>query len=326
MAIKLFQKNSKTQKTNQNTEDSTKKGDWKYLALHDEMTHLYNKRGYEEILKDISPPIAIIYLDINNLKQTNDTLGHEKGNLLIKTCAKTIGELFPENACRVGGDEFIVLSNDIDAVEDTLLELKSRLEYYTHSDNQGIIYSIATGYQVCKEEENLQTAISSAEKKMYEDKQRQKEGDKPPVPDSVEDYNALLSKEQQSLKMRVTENHEEVAEETIENAIDAIKEEDDDIEAIFITNKTFDYLFIFTDTSLFYQMVDKMNCNMDFSYLYVLYRGGPRYYGVDEYTSEITHLFEAIGKALQSRQIRTPQDLTKIEGINIFKEIHADFF
>lgn len=322
MPFQILQKKGK-EKTNE------RQNDWKYLALHDEMTHLYNKRGYEEILKTIIPPVYIIYFDINSLKQTNDILGHEKGNILIKTCAKMIGDSFPDNACRTGGDEFIIfdkISKSDDEIQEKILQIKSYLDYYTENDNQGIIYSIASGYAFCDDADEISLTIEEAEKRMYEDKQKIKAGDNnQETPDSLEEYNELLTNEQQQLKERIAENHEEVAEETIENAICAIKEKDEDIEAIFITNKTFDYLFIFTDTSLFYQMTDKMNYNMDFSYLYVLYRGGPRYYGVDEYTSEITHLFEDIGRALQSRQIRTSEDLAKINGINIFKEIHADF-
>lgn len=47
--------------------------------------------------------------DVNNLKMANDTLGHAAGNKLILATAEELTKLYPENAYRVGGDEFIVL-------------------------------------------------------------------------------------------------------------------------------------------------------------------------------------------------------------------------
>lgn len=140
---------------------------------------------------------------------------------------------------------------------------------------------------------------------------------------SKKEYNELLTKEQQGLKMKVASQHEEVLETSVERIMDILKEKDNEIQVILITNSTFDYLFIFTDTSNFYSMLQKTDCCIDFSYLYVLYADGPLYYGNDEYTSEITHLFQDISQALCTK-IRSREDLVKIKGINIFKEIYSD--
>lgn len=56
-------------------------------------------------------PVSLIMADCNYLKQTNDTLGHEYGDLLLKRVAHSIVQAIPKRctAMRVGGDEFLIL-------------------------------------------------------------------------------------------------------------------------------------------------------------------------------------------------------------------------
>ena len=79
------------------------------------MTGLYNRRFYEEAIKNLDTktnlPISIIIGDVNDLKIVNDTLGHAKGDELLQKSAMIL-----KTACRkedvivrFGGDEFIIL-------------------------------------------------------------------------------------------------------------------------------------------------------------------------------------------------------------------------
>ena len=65
----------------------------------------------EKLLQEGTFPVSFIMADCNYLKRTNDTLGHEYGDLLLKGVAESIQAVLPEHAVamRVGGDEFLIL-------------------------------------------------------------------------------------------------------------------------------------------------------------------------------------------------------------------------
>jgi diguanylate cyclase (GGDEF)-like protein/PAS domain S-box-containing protein len=95
---------------------------YNYLAHHDELTGLPNRRYFQEILSKCidnrtseSQDMVLIFLDLDKLKMINDTFGHTKGDLLIKEAANILKECIGENdhVFRVGGDEFILLCFNI---------------------------------------------------------------------------------------------------------------------------------------------------------------------------------------------------------------------
>ena len=86
-----------------------------YLSYHDQLTGLYNRRFYEEELKRLDTkrnlPLTIVMADVNGLKLINDSLGHFKGDELLKTVAEvmTKGCRTDDIIARLGGDEFVIL-------------------------------------------------------------------------------------------------------------------------------------------------------------------------------------------------------------------------
>lgn len=142
---------------------------------------------------------------------------------------------------------------------------------------------------------------------------------------SEEEYRKLLSKDQLFLKENVSENHEPLEADTVSRLLLRLQSDISSVTGIFITDRDFDHLFIFQNAENFLNMARDMDGNIDFTYLYARTKGGPKYYGIDEYTSEITHLFEDIEKALESGSIRSKEDLQKIKNINIFQNIYTDF-
>ena len=87
-----------------------------YQANHDPLTDLANWRKF---LKELNSFIrdgankegAVIFLDLNNFKEINDTLGHANGDLLLKKLSKTLSQICNKNRflARYGGDEFLIL-------------------------------------------------------------------------------------------------------------------------------------------------------------------------------------------------------------------------
>lgn len=90
----------------------------KLQVQQDSLTKIYNaataRKLVEEYLKD-NENCAILVMDIDNFKMTNDRYGHLFGDSVIITAAKTLKNLFRTNDIvgRVGGDEFMVLMKDI---------------------------------------------------------------------------------------------------------------------------------------------------------------------------------------------------------------------
>ncbi|HEY3211005.1 MAG TPA: EAL domain-containing protein [Actinomycetota bacterium] len=93
-----------------------------FLAYHDRLTGLANRAMFEEIAEmglararrhDLA--IAVLYLDLDNFKMVNDTLGHAAGDDLLQQVAARLTEASRETdlVARLGGDEFLVLLADL---------------------------------------------------------------------------------------------------------------------------------------------------------------------------------------------------------------------
>lgn len=94
-----------------------------FLAYHDHLTGLANRKLLQEMLEpalararrnDLA--VALLFMDIDNFKQVNDTLGHDVGDLLLKQVTARLAEATRETdlVARQGGDEFLVMIPDIE--------------------------------------------------------------------------------------------------------------------------------------------------------------------------------------------------------------------
>ena len=90
----------------------------KSLSVTDELTGLYNKRFFNRQLnveiartRRTGEPFSLIFIDLDNFKIVNDTLGHTKGDeFLVRTCHQINSKIRPTDfACRFGGDEFAII-------------------------------------------------------------------------------------------------------------------------------------------------------------------------------------------------------------------------
>jgi diguanylate cyclase (GGDEF)-like protein/PAS domain S-box-containing protein len=93
-------------------------GQLQYLADHDPLTGLRNRRSFEEELRRqaarvarYGPAGALLVLDLDNFKQVNDTLGHNAGDELIVSMADLLRHTMRESdvVARLGGDEFAII-------------------------------------------------------------------------------------------------------------------------------------------------------------------------------------------------------------------------
>jgi diguanylate cyclase (GGDEF)-like protein len=103
-----------------------------HLAFHDALTNLPNRRLLiERLTKDIARSIhhahigALLFLDMDNFKTLNDSLGHQQGDELLKQLAERLDNCLREEdtASRLGGDEFVLLMPELADLEIEAIEL-----------------------------------------------------------------------------------------------------------------------------------------------------------------------------------------------------------
>lgn len=144
----------------------------------DELTGLLNRHAYEKqkkqmLLKPLSDDLTVIIFDVNCLKMTNDNIGHEAGDELIKGTAKCIVETFGlyGNCYRVGGDEFIVFANISDKELQEVAD-KFRESCTLWHGNKAKALSVSVGYADVAGNGglSLEELIKVADDRMYVDK------------------------------------------------------------------------------------------------------------------------------------------------------------
>ncbi|WP_157219825.1 putative bifunctional diguanylate cyclase/phosphodiesterase [Flavisphingomonas formosensis] len=119
-----------------------------WAAAHDPLTSLPNRTALREALehavewrKAVGGGFALLLLDVDELKRTNDTLGHDAGDALLRTFAERLAVIAPSDASigRLGGDEFAIVVPGIDsrgALEDCASRLLRGLrEPFTYDGN-----------------------------------------------------------------------------------------------------------------------------------------------------------------------------------------------
>ena len=101
-----------------------------YLALHDHLTGLANRRKLQDsvghaisIANRDGGIFFLMFIDLDNFKNVNDTMGHDAGDELLKIISVRLKECIRESdmLCRAGGDEFILMLNGVAKVEDAMI-------------------------------------------------------------------------------------------------------------------------------------------------------------------------------------------------------------
>ncbi|UWG98597.1 diguanylate cyclase [Dehalobacter sp. DCM] len=158
------------------SERKRKEDEISYIAYHDYLTGLYNRRFYEEELRrlDVSEnlPLTMIMGDVNGLKLINDSFGHLVGDELLKKVAEIIKASCRADdiIARFGGDEFVILLPETGAAEaDKIIERIHELS--AKEKINGIEISISFGHETkVNPSENIADIIKNAENSMYRDK------------------------------------------------------------------------------------------------------------------------------------------------------------
>ncbi|WP_055665285.1 sensor domain-containing diguanylate cyclase [Desnuesiella massiliensis] len=152
----------------------------KYMATHDELTNLYNRRSFKMLLENEIKQInsqaynsILVLIDLDDFKNINDTYGHNTGDKALVSFSKVlINNISKNDICaRMSGDEFVIIfrnSNEeqvrktLNQVRQTLLNEKIGSEVISFS------------YGFCNIDYNegltMDDMLSIADRNMYEDK------------------------------------------------------------------------------------------------------------------------------------------------------------
>ena len=108
-----------------------------FLALHDTLTQLPNRNYLKERLESITAlarrrnsAMAVLFIDLDNFKTVNDSVGHHVGDELLREIARRIAATVRDSdvVSRLGGDEFVVVLSEIGSSEDASLVAQKLLE------------------------------------------------------------------------------------------------------------------------------------------------------------------------------------------------------
>jgi len=156
------------------------------LSLRDELTSLYNRRGFyllaEQALRlaqRSKAPFSVLFVDLDNLKQINDTQGHGVGSVFLCEVAELLQRHVRKSDVlgRVGGDEFVVAGQ---SSEESMKHLRQRLEAAAAECNaqpgRAYPFSFSVGHVTSQpdEAESLQDLLDRADHAMYITKRHKK--------------------------------------------------------------------------------------------------------------------------------------------------------
>jgi diguanylate cyclase (GGDEF)-like protein len=142
-------------------------------ALTDPLTSLSNRRGIEQLVRERRgrQPLAVIAIDVDQLKEVNDGHGHAAGDELLRLVADAIRSVLRTGdlAARIGGDEFACFVFDTD--EQAILRVATRmLEAVHHARHRGRTPRVSIGIACAEPGASLDGSIRRADSAMYEAK------------------------------------------------------------------------------------------------------------------------------------------------------------
>ncbi len=156
------------------------------MALHDPLTGLFNSRGFFiEVQREIErarrtgSPAALLYIDLDDFKRVNDTMGHMEGDRVLKSMADALMESCRsvDLVARLGGDEFAVFLPD--TAEDEAKVAATRLINFLSEKAKGGALKVTASAGLATYAQpplSIDQALKDADEAMYSQKASGKNG------------------------------------------------------------------------------------------------------------------------------------------------------
>jgi len=154
-------------------------------ALIDAVTGLYNRNYWEQIISDVTlhprtQNFSLILIDVDNLKEINDTYGHTAGDKVIEIVGQAIKKCIRKEdaGLRYGGDEFIILLFNQDKKAAYRVIERIRREISELAVGQGVNIQISAGVAYYDSLRNMGDIIKMADRDLYKEKRIKKSKEK----------------------------------------------------------------------------------------------------------------------------------------------------
>lgn len=155
----------------------------KALSFTDELTGVYNRRGFFTLLEQqislarrTKKGFYLFLIDFDYLKEINDTYGHLEGDRALIETAKCLRDSFRQHDIigRIGGDEFAVvaINASVESGERLTSEMMNQLKNYNalFAAPYQLAFSVGKAYFDCAEELTLDKLMQQADSELYQDK------------------------------------------------------------------------------------------------------------------------------------------------------------
>ena len=136
------------------------------MSTIDSLTNVKNRNEMNnrvDLIVEGSEPVpqAVLFVDLNGLKRVNDEQGHSAGDSMLREAASILQAVFHDGVVyRAGGDEFMILVNDID--EDELQNRVARVHFLS-GKTEYVRFSIG----ICYGKKDIRKAMRLADERMY---------------------------------------------------------------------------------------------------------------------------------------------------------------
>lgn len=153
------------------------------LAYYDVTTDLPNRHFFQEHLGravehaiTTKQKMALLFLDLDNFKIVNDTAGHQTGDLLLKQASSRLSNVLRAHdyICRIGGDEFAIIIEDINDINDVSIVTQKCIESLSNPfvfDDNKFFVGVSIGVSVCPDDTiTANELLVNADVAMYEAK------------------------------------------------------------------------------------------------------------------------------------------------------------
>lgn len=158
---------------------------YRSLSLIDDLTGLYNRRGFLKFAEQqlslharMNKSLYLLYADLDYMKWINDTYGHKEGDFALVKAAEILKRTFRASdiIARIGGDEFAVVLSPTDSDENHIEAIISRLRQNFYAYNRNMIHDYNLAFSlgvVCQNPRlpyNLAELMRQADDLMYNEK------------------------------------------------------------------------------------------------------------------------------------------------------------
>ena len=145
----------------------------------DALTGVFNRRYYEEVVKNSVEDAGIALMDLDDFKVSNDTYGHHVGDVALKTAAEVILSCIGEEdiLIRYGGDEFLLILSDIreEDLKNKLNQIRDKVRNVVIPGYSYLHLSLSIGGTIKTKKDAIKDVVCYVDQLMYQAKNKKDE-------------------------------------------------------------------------------------------------------------------------------------------------------